>query len=80
MTALLASVTDLQEARMALEAGANIIDLKDPARGALGAVSNDIQQSVTRFVDRRRLVSATVGDLPQRRRRAPHPRARRAPR
>jgi len=64
MTALLASVTDLQEARMALEAGANIIDLKDPARGALGAVSNDIQQSVTRFVDRRRLVSATVGDLP----------------
>ena len=56
MTALLASVTDLQEARMALKGGANIIDLKDPARGALGAVSNAIQQSVTQFVDRRRPV------------------------
>jgi dihydroneopterin aldolase len=64
MTALLASVTNLQEARMALKGGANIIDLKDPARGALGAVSNEIQQSVTRFVGRRRPVSATVGDLP----------------
>lgn len=64
MTALLASVTDLQEARMALKSGADIIDLKDPARGALGAVCNDIQQSVTRFIDRRRPVSATVGDLP----------------
>ena len=64
MTALLASVTDLQEARMAFKGGANIIDLKDPARGALGAVCNDIQQSVTRFIGRRRPVSATVGDLP----------------
>lgn len=64
MTALLASVTDLQEARVALKAGADIIDLKDPARGALGAVSREIQQSVTRFVARRRPVSATVGDLP----------------
>ena len=64
MTALLASVTDLQEARMALKSGADIIDLKDPARGALGAVCNDIQQAVTRFIDRRRPVSATVGDLP----------------
>jgi len=57
-------VTDLHEARMALKGCANIIDLKDPARGALGAVTNDIQQAVTRFVDRRRPVSATVGDLP----------------
>jgi dihydroneopterin aldolase len=64
MTALLASVTDLQEAGVALKSGADIIDLKDPARGALGAVGNDIQQSVTRFIRRRRPVSATVGDLP----------------
>jgi uncharacterized protein (UPF0264 family) len=64
MTALLASVTDLQEAKLALEGGADIIDLKDPARGALGAVSNGMQQTVTRFVAGRRAVSATVGDLP----------------
>ena len=64
MTALLASVTDLQEARMALKAGAHIIDLKDPARGALGAVSHEIQQSITQFINRRQPVSATVGDLP----------------
>lgn len=64
MTALLASVTDLQEASIALNAGADIIDLKDPARGALGAVSYHMQRSIVQFVDRRRPVSATVGDLP----------------
>jgi uncharacterized protein (UPF0264 family) len=35
--ALLASAADPDEARMALLAGADIVDLKDPARGALGA-------------------------------------------
>ena len=64
MTALLASVTDPQEALLALRGGADIIDLKDPARGALGAVSPAVQRSVIRVIGGRRPVSATVGDLP----------------
>ena len=38
MTLFLASVRDVAEAEIALLAGADIVDLKDPAQGALGAV------------------------------------------
>jgi (5-formylfuran-3-yl)methyl phosphate synthase len=66
MTKLLASVRDLDEARIALESGADIIDLKEPAHGALGAVAHDIARAVVAFVGARVPVSATVGDLPWR--------------
>ncbi|MBC8129633.1 MAG: hypothetical protein H7Y08_04845, partial [Rhizobiaceae bacterium] len=39
MIRMLASVTGPEEARLALEGGADFIDLKDPSKGALGAVS-----------------------------------------
>ncbi|MGZ8249348.1 (5-formylfuran-3-yl)methyl phosphate synthase, partial [Methylomagnum sp.] len=39
MTGLLASVANLDEARLVAESGADIIDLKNPAAGALGALS-----------------------------------------
>lgn len=64
MTRLLASVTNAREAATALDAGADIIDLKEPANGALGAVSPAVQQEVVQLVAGRRPVSATVGDLP----------------
>ena len=38
MTGLLASVANLAEARLAATVGADIIDLKNPAAGALGAL------------------------------------------
>jgi len=38
MTELLISVTNVDEAFMAMELGADIIDLKDPSMGALGAL------------------------------------------
>ncbi len=66
MTRLLASVTNAREAVMALAGGADIIDLKEPARGALGAVSVEIQKEVVQLVMKQRPVSATVGDLPMR--------------
>ena len=40
-TRVLASVRSLEEARIALDAGVDINDLKAPARGALGAVEPD---------------------------------------
>ena len=41
MTRMLASVADAAEAEAVLQLGADIVDLKDPRRGALGAVSLD---------------------------------------
>lgn len=58
MTLMLASVRNRREAEVVLQAGADIIDLKDPARGALGPA--DISQivDVVDFVAGRRPVSA----------------------
>lgn len=61
--ALLASVADLGEATQAL-AWADLLDLKDPARGALGAWPVSRISAAVRLVAGRRPVSATVGDLP----------------
>jgi uncharacterized protein (UPF0264 family) len=64
MTLFLASVRDAAEAEMALACGADIIDLKDPSQGALGAVSLETIASTVRSVAGRVPVSATIGDLP----------------
>ena len=64
MTLFLASVRDAAEAEMAIGAGVDIIDLKDPSRGALGALRPDIIAACVRAVGSRLPVSATVGDLP----------------
>ncbi len=64
MTLFLASVRDAAEAELALGAGADIIDLKDPLGGALGAVSLEMIANTVRGVAGRAPVSATIGDLP----------------
>ena len=64
MTGMLASVRDEHEAGLALEAGADIIDLKEPAAGALGAVDADVIGATVARVGGRALVSATIGDVP----------------
>jgi (5-formylfuran-3-yl)methyl phosphate synthase len=66
MTRMLASVTGPAEAEIAVAAGADIIDLKDPTRGALGAVATDVILATVRAVGKRCLVSAVAGDLPMR--------------
>lgn len=64
MTQLLISVTNIEEAKMALAHGADIIDLKDPSQGALGALPLPTIAAVMTFVNAQKLVSATIGDLP----------------
>ena len=64
MTQFLASVRDADEAEIALGAGADIIDLKEPGRGALGAVDDETVKLCVRAVAGRVCVSATVGDGP----------------
>lgn len=63
MTALLASVSSLSEATAIIPLSIDILDLKNPARGALGALElHDVQRIVEAFPDQ--CMSATVGDLP----------------
>jgi uncharacterized protein (UPF0264 family) len=64
MTRLLASVRSIPEARQALAGGADILDLKEPSTGALGAVPLALSAAVVRLVAGRVPVSATIGDLP----------------
>jgi dihydroneopterin aldolase len=63
MTFLLASVTGPQEAEIAVRHGADIVDLKDPAQGAFGAVAPDVVSAAVAAIDRRRPVSAVAGEL-----------------
>ena len=66
MTALLASVRSSEEALDAAQAGAELIDLKEPRAGALGSVS---VHEITRIVATLRStypvkpISATIGDV-----------------
>jgi len=64
MTHLLASVTSVDEALIAVASGADIIDLKNPAEGALGALPLEVIRAIVKAVDRRKQISATIGDLP----------------
>jgi dihydroneopterin aldolase len=64
MTKMLASVQNRQEAEIVFQNGADIIDLKDPASGALGAVEPGKVLEVINFIAGRRPVSAACGDLP----------------
>jgi len=64
MTKMLASVSNLQEAVTIIAAGADIIDIKDPHKGALGAVEPDMAKEIVQKVSGRIMTSATVGDLP----------------
>ena len=61
---MLASVTSLDEALLALDAGVDMLDLKNPAEGALGALSKALVTELVTAIHGRRVVSATIGDLP----------------
>lgn len=61
---MLASVNSLKEARLILTTNIDIIDLKQPEHGALGALSIDTVKEIVQEVNQQKLVSATVGDLP----------------
>ncbi|MFA5921292.1 MAG: (5-formylfuran-3-yl)methyl phosphate synthase [Methylococcaceae bacterium] len=64
MTGMLASVNSVAEALLVLSADVDIIDLKQPALGALGALDIDTVKQIVAGIDGRCPVSATIGDLP----------------
>ena len=63
MTDLLVSVRSVREAEAALSGGADIIDIKEPAQGSLGAATKDVVDSIAEFVGRRVPVSVALGEL-----------------
>lgn len=72
MTQLLVSVRSVEEAIIALEAGVDIIDLKDPENGALGALDLVLSTQIMHQIQQHNInnsddflpvnVSATVGE------------------
>ena len=63
MIRMLASVRDVSEAQIVLDAGVDLIDLKEPSEGALGALPAEVIRQVVDFVANRTLTSATAGNL-----------------
>ena len=61
---LLVSVTDASEARVAVDGDVDIVDVKNPAEGSLGAPGPRVIEQVREVVPLERPVSAAIGDLP----------------
>jgi uncharacterized protein (UPF0264 family) len=64
VTALLASVRSAEEASQALAGGADLIDFKEPAEGALGRLPDGVIRASLAVLNGARPTSATAGDLP----------------
>jgi len=60
---LLISVRSASEARAALAGGADLIDVKEPARGSLGRADNQVIDAIVRLLDGCAPVSAAMGEL-----------------
>lgn len=63
MTGLLVSVRSVDEAAEALAGGADIIDIKEPSRGSLGAADPATWRAIIDHVRGRRPVSAALGEI-----------------
>jgi uncharacterized protein (UPF0264 family) len=61
---LLVSVVDADEARLAAGAGVDIVDVKNPSEGSLGAPRPDVITAVRTVVPAEVPVSAAIGDMP----------------
>jgi len=61
---LLVSVINSLEARTVLDAGCDIIDIKNPLEGSLGANHPNIIREIVKLVNGSVEISATIGDLP----------------
>lgn len=62
-TRLLVSVRNADEARTALDGGADIIDIKEPSHGSLGMAETHVIRDVIATVSGRIAVSAALGEL-----------------
>jgi uncharacterized protein (UPF0264 family) len=63
MTGLLVSVRSAAEAELAFAGGADVIDIKEPRRGALGPAEPQVWREVQALISGRAVVSAALGEL-----------------
>jgi uncharacterized protein (UPF0264 family) len=63
MTRLLVSVRSREEARIAVAGGVDIVDVKEPRRGSLGAADADTLRAVCAEIAGRLPLSAALGEL-----------------
>ncbi len=63
MTGMLASINSIAEAKSILDSGVDIIDIKNPHEGALGALGIDAVEAIVNVVNGEILTSATIGDI-----------------
>jgi len=63
MTKLLVSVRSAEEAEIALAGGADVIDIKEPRRGALGPAEPEVWRAIEKVVDSRAVTSIALGEL-----------------
>lgn len=63
MSRLLVSVRNLAEAQLAVDAGVDLLDLKEPTRGSLGAVDPSVVTEIIDYVAGRVPVSMALGEL-----------------
>ena len=64
MTGLLVSVANISEAKIAIDAGVDILDMKNPAEGALGRLKLQSIAEIVALSHGKCMTSATIGDLP----------------
>ena len=64
MSKILASIQNISEAEILINSGIDIIDLKDPSKGALGKLNNSDIEEIINFIAKKKLTSSTIGDLP----------------
>jgi (5-formylfuran-3-yl)methyl phosphate synthase len=63
MSGMLASVNSVAEAEIVLDAGVDIMDIKNPHAGALGALGTDSVKEIVEMVNGVVTTSATIGDI-----------------
>lgn len=61
---LLVSIVNIEELRRIIDVGCDIVDIKNPSEGSLGANHPNIIKEVIRIINGRYEVSGTIGDLP----------------
>ena len=61
---LLVSAINIDEAKQAVKGGADILDVKNPKEGSLGANFPWVIREISDFADEDMIVSTTIGDVP----------------
>jgi (5-formylfuran-3-yl)methyl phosphate synthase len=64
MVRLMISVVSIDEAREALQGGAEILDVKNPSEGSLGAQPPELIREISRLFSAESEISAAIGDMP----------------